>query len=67
MKFKKIYNIFTYVSLGIIALILVFLYMKIIPGDKYLYAVSFVVIILIIKIIFNIFIFIQNRKNSTGG
>ncbi len=63
---KSIFNILSYGSLVLVAIIFVFIYTQNIPDGSFLYLSIISIILLIGRIIFRI-IYLKQNKNINGG
>jgi len=64
---KTFFNFFSYISLGIIAVILFLVYEKITPQELNFYILIFAILLLTIRLFIRISYKRQNSKNLTGG
>jgi len=64
---KTFFNLFSYISLGVIALLLLLVYAHITPPSVNYYTLIFAILLLTARLFIRIFYIKKNRNNNKGG
>ncbi|MEO8398460.1 MAG: hypothetical protein ABI550_01455 [Ignavibacteriaceae bacterium] len=64
---RKKFEIYSYVSIGIVAVLLVLMIFKLVPNAWFIYILGFSIILMVIRFSLRIYYGIQDRKNKMGG
>jgi uncharacterized membrane-anchored protein len=64
---KTFFNFFSYISLGIIAVILLLVYTRTIPAELNVYVLILALVLLTVRLFIRIFYKKQNNNNNIGG
>lgn len=59
---KKLFEKLSYGAIGIVAVLLVLMLLKIIPREANLYVLFFAVMLLVLRLVFRVVFFIKDRK-----